>query len=132
MAEPSVKPVELEGLFVTVDRLEFRAQAQTSPDRPFCFIYFLSIHNDSEVPVVIRGRKWVVTAEDGEVTAMEGTGVVGQTPLIAPGEQFTYNSFHLLRARLAEAEGAFIGQTAEGKAVFTRIPRFRMVVPVGD
>jgi ApaG protein len=131
MSAPSPKPVELEGLLVTVDRLEFRAQAQTSPDRPYCFIYYLTIHNDSDVAVTIRGRKWVVTADDGEITAMEGSGVVGQTPILGPGEQFTYNSYHLLRTKLADAEGAFLGHTADGRAVFTRIPKFRMLVPTG-
>lgn len=132
MASPSPAPIELPGLRVTVDRVVFHPQAQTPPDRPFCFVYFITIHNDSPVPVTIRGRKWVVRAEDGEITALEGDGVVGQTPELQPGGTFSYNSFHLLRAKSAVAEGAYLGLDGDGRGVFVRIPPFRMVVPGGD
>jgi ApaG protein len=122
-------PIELPGLRVTVDRLIFHQAVETSPDRPFCFVYFLTIHNDSTTPVTIRGRKWVVRSSDGDITAVEGEGVVGQTPLIEPGSSFSYNSFHLLSARSAVAEGAFLGLDGDGRRVFTRIPQFAMVVP---
>lgn len=126
------QPVEMSGLRVTVDRVVFHPEAQTPADRPHCFVYFVTIHNDAELPVTIRGRKWVVHAEDGEVTVLEGDGVVGKTPLLHPGETFTYNSFHLLRTKAAVAEGAYFGVDSNGRGVFTRIPRFRMVVPGGD
>lgn len=132
MAEAGGTPAEMAGLKVTVDRVVFHAQAQAPPDRPYCFVYFITIHNQSEVPVTIRGRKWVVREDDGEVTAVEGDGVVGQNPLIHPGESFSYNSFHFLRTKLAVAEGAYLGLDGDGRRVFTRIPRFRMEVPGGD
>jgi ApaG protein len=123
------RPVELEGLSVTVDRVEFQDRFGNFPDRPYCFIYYITIHNDSEVPVTVRGRKWVVRSDDGEITAVEGDGVVGQTPLISPGETFSYNSFHMLRSRGATAEGAYLGVDDGGRVVLTRIPPFRMEVP---
>ena len=121
--------LELEGLRVTVDEVRYHPEAQTPPDRPHCFVYFISIHNDSEWPVTIKGRKWVVTNERGEVTAVEGDGVVGQFPTIQPGEKFSYNSFHLLDGRFAVAEGSYLGIDALGRKVITRIPRFEMKVP---
>lgn len=134
MAKPKANalPAELPGLRVTVDRVTFRPEAQTPPDRPYCFAYFITIHNDSDRAVMIRGRKWVVRADDGEITAVEGDGVVGQTPLLNPGETFSYNSFHLLRTKTAVAEGAYLGLDGEGVAVLTRIPPFHMEVPGGD
>ena len=36
-----------------------------------CFVYFITIHNDTEEPVTIKGRKWVVTNDEGEITAVE-------------------------------------------------------------
>lgn len=125
-------PIEPPGLRVTVDRVVFHAAAQTSPDRPYCFVYFITIHNDTNQAVTIRGRKWVVHADDGEVTALEGPGVVGQTPLLHPGEDFSYNSFHLLRTKSAVAEGSYLGLNADGQPVLARIPPFRMQVPMGD
>jgi ApaG protein len=79
--------------------------------------------------VTIKGRKWVVTNENGEVTAVEGDGVVGQFPTIPPGESFSYNSRHVLDTRSGFAEGSYIGTDATGRTVLVRIPRFLMTVP---
>jgi ApaG protein len=124
--------IELPGLHVTVDRVLYQPDTQTPPDRPHCFVYFITIHNDSDVTVTIKGRKWVVTNERGEVTAVEGDGVVGEFPEIAPADHFTYNSFHLNDTRTAVAEGSYIGIDEQGRKVLTRIPKFKMVVPLKE
>jgi len=121
--------LELPGLTVTVDQVAYQPEAQTPPDRPHCFVYFISIHNHSDVAVTIKGRKWIVRNAAGEVTAVEGDGVVGQFPTIQPGEKFSYNSYHLFDTPTAVAEGSYLGTDAEGRKVITRIPRFEMVVP---
>ncbi len=127
----SANPQFLEppGLSVTVDRVVYFEQAQTPPDRPHCFVYFITIHNHTDQPVTIRGRKWVVTNERGEVTAVEGEGVVGKTPTIEPGASFSYDSYHLLDTLSAVAEGSYLGLDGLGRGVITRIPKFRMEVP---
>jgi ApaG protein len=121
--------LELPGLTVTVDQVAYQREAQTPPDRPHCFVYFISIHNQSDVAVTIKGRKWIVRNAAGEVTAVEGDGVVGQFPTIQPGEKFSYNSYHLFDTPTAVAEGSYLGTDAEGRKLITRIPRFEMVVP---
>lgn len=120
--------VELPGLRVTVDRVVHHADAQTPPDRPHCFAYFITIHNDSDVAVTIKGRKWVVRNTRGEITAVEGDGVVGEFPRIEPGDSFSYNSFHLNDTTTAVAEGSYIGIDDSGRRVLTRIPKFEMQV----
>jgi ApaG protein len=121
--------LELPGLHVTVDEVLYQTGMTVPPERPYCFSYFITIHNDSDVPVTIRGRKWVVKNDQGQITAVEGDGVVGQFPHLPPGERFSYNSFHLLDTRKAVAEGSYLGVDANGRKVITRIPRFEMVVP---
>ena len=122
---------ELPGLSVTVDRVVYQPDFPAPPDRPHCFVYFISIHNDTDLPVTIKGRKWVVTSEGREVTALEGDGIVGQFPTIEPGGKFSYNSFHLLDSQSAVAEGSYIGLDGHGRKVLTRIPPFRMQIPRG-
>lgn len=121
--------LEPKNLLVTVDKIVYQPQVNAPPDRPHCFVYFISIHNNTELSVTIKARKWVVTNEHGDVIAVEGDGVVGQHPTIEPGEQFSYNSFHLLDSRTAVAEGSYLGIDALGRRVLTRIPPFKMVVP---
>jgi ApaG protein len=121
---------ELEGLRVTVDEVKFMPQLQATEDRPFPFVYFITIHNDSEETVTIKGRKWVVTDARGETLVVEGDGVVGKFPRLETGEHFSYNSYHTIGAD-SVAEGAYIGVTEEGTPVLVRIPPFEMKVPAG-
>ncbi len=123
-------PLELPGLRVTLDRLVYRhLDPVESEGREHAFVYFLSIHNDSPVAVTIRGRKWVVSHEDGTTVVLEGDGVVGKTPTILPGDKFSYNSWHSLPTRRGKATGAFIGLDQDGRRVFVRIPEFRLAAP---
>ena len=119
---------EFEGLRVKVDDVVYMPSLDAPPEKPHPFVYFISIHNDSALTVTIRGRKWVVREAGGEVTVVEGEGVVGQTPEIAPGGHFSYNSYHVT-AGDAEVSGAFFGETALGERVFARIPDFQLRVP---
>jgi ApaG protein len=121
--------IELPGLHVTVDKVRFNPFASAPADRPYCFVYFITIHNDSNTGVTIKGRKWVVTNQHGEITAVEADGVVGQFPHLSPGEKFTYNSFHLLETPRGVAEGSYLGLDENGGRVVVRIPKFDLVAP---
>lgn len=123
----SPNPFELPGLRVTVDRVVHRLLPVA--EKPHSFVYFITVHNDADVPVTLLRRKWVVTHASGETDVVVGEGIVGQTPEIAPGETFSYNSQHLIPGPHAVASGAYLGSDPEGRAVVVRIPPFRMVVP---
>jgi ApaG protein len=126
---PKTDFTEPPGLRVTVDEVIYQPDVPTPVDRPHCFVYFISIHNDTPVPVTIKGRKWVVTNALGEITAVEGDGVVGQFPTIPPGDKFSYNSFHLLDTSTGQARGSYLGLDANGRTVLARIPSFDLIVP---
>jgi ApaG protein len=119
---------ELPGLGVHVDRVTYRPDIEAPSDRPYAFVYYITIRNESPQTVTIKGRKWVVTEENGQRVVVEGDGVVGQFPRLRSGEQFSYNSHHVIRSN-SFAEGAYIGLTEKGEPVVTRIPRFDMHVP---
>lgn len=119
---------EFDGLRVKVDDVIYMPSLDAPPEKPHPFVYFISIHNDSPQPVTIRGRKWVVREDEGEITVVEGDGIVGQTPVIEPGGHFSYNSYHVIACG-ATATGAFFGETGAGDWIYTRIPEFRLEVP---
>jgi ApaG protein len=123
--------LELPGLSVTLDRLVYAPELPAPPDKPHSFVYFISIHNGSDRTVTIKGRKWVVTDAHGEVLVIEGDGVVGEFPVLRPGEKFSYHSRHVLDSPHAIAEGSYLGVDEQGVRVFVRIPTFEMVVPGG-
>ena len=119
---------ELESLRVTLDKLEYAPRLETPVERPHPFAYYLTIENDSEETLTIKGRKWVVTDDKGHRIVVEGDGVVGKTPCLKPGERFSYHSYHVI-ASDSVAEGAFFAINETGERVATRIPRFEMKVP---
>ena len=121
--------VELEGLRVVVDRVVYQPDMATPEDRPHCFAYFITIRNDSDITVTIKGRKWVVNEASGNKTVVEADGVVGLFPELEPGESFDYHSFHLFSGDWAVATGSYIGVDENGRSVITRIPEVRMDVP---
>ncbi len=126
---PNQKFTEPPGLKVTIDDVIYQLDVPTPVDRPHCFVYFISIHNHTPVAVTIKGRKWIVTNALGDITAVEGDGVVGQFPTILPGDKFTYNSFHLLDTPTGKARGSYLGLDANGQTVIVRIPPFDLIVP---
>jgi ApaG protein len=119
---------ELADVRVSVDKVVYVPNLEAPADRPYPFVYFITIHNRSNETVLIRGRKWVVTDAQGCKIVVEGDGVVGQFPRLSPGESFSYNSYHVI-AEDSIAEGAFLGVDESGKPFVTRIPPFDMRVP---
>ena len=119
---------ELSGLSVTINDVIYMPDLEAPTDRPHPFVYFVTITNNSNEAVTIRGRKWVLTQESGEVTIVEGDGVVGQSPELKVGNDFSYNSYHVISADCI-AEGAFFGSTEDGRAVLAKIPQFELSVP---
>jgi ApaG protein len=119
---------ELVDVHVSIDKVVYVPTLESPPDRPFPLVYFITIHNRSSETVSIRGRKWVVTDRQGSKVVVEGDGVVGQFPRLAPGEQFSYNSYHVIGSD-SVAEGAFLGVDESGQPFITRIPRFEMHIP---
>jgi ApaG protein len=123
-----MQPELLPGFEATVDRVEYDPELPASPEQPHPFVYYITIRNGSDRTLTVKGRKWVVRAESGEITAVEGDGVVGCFPRLEPGEEFSYNSYHTTAGR-ALAEGAYLAVTEEGEAVLARIPPFQMIPP---
>jgi ApaG protein len=119
---------ELTDLRVIIDKIVYMPTLEAPPDRPYPFVYFITIDNQSVETVTIRGRKWVVTDETGQKTVVEGDGVVGEHPCLRPGERFSYNSYHVIGSD-SVAEGAFIGLTSAATPFVVRIPLFKMEVP---
>ena len=121
-------PRLLKGFEAVVDRVVHAPDLPASPDQPHPFVYFITIRNGSDRTVTVKGRKWVVRGEEGQVTAVEGDGVVGCFPRLEPGEHFSYNSYHTTAGR-AVAEGSYLAVTDDGEAVVALIPSFELIPP---
>jgi ApaG protein len=121
--------LELPGLTARLDQLCYHHVGRAlAPDKPHSFIYFITIHNGSDRAVHLLGRKWVVEHNDGTRLVVEGDKIVGETPRLAPGESFSYNSRHPTPGN-ARATGSFHGVDEFGGRVHVVLPTFEMIVP---
>jgi hypothetical protein len=79
--------IELEGLHASLDKLvHHREKSKVEGIDLHAFIYFISISNLSDRSVTLLGRKWVLANDDGTKTVVEGEKIVGESPIIPPGE----------------------------------------------
>ena len=127
-AAVSAKYKELPGLEVTVDDVIYMPSLDAPDDRPFPFVYFISIRNNSTTTVTVKARKWVVKAANGETVVVEGDGVVGQFPRLEPGGEYSYNSCHTI-SQNSRAEGAYFVEADDGTVYVVRIPGFDIELP---
>ena len=71
---------ELRGLSVEVSEVLYVPTLEAPEDKPHPFVYFINVINDSDELVTLHGRKWFVREHNGELTVLEGQGIVGQHP----------------------------------------------------
>ena len=120
---------ELPGLTARLDRLCYHhGGASLPPDKPHALVYYITIRNASAGAVTLLGRKWVVEQVNGERLVIEGDKIVGETPRLAPGEEFSYNSFHVTGVD-ARVHGSFHGVDEAGRKVHVVLPPFEMNIP---
>jgi ApaG protein len=101
------------------------------PDQhQYAFAYTITITNRSEVPVQLLSRHWIITDADNAVQEVRGEGVVGEQPLIPPGESFRYTSGATLATPVGCMEGSYtMVQRAEGAQAAPGDRRFRVPIP---
>ena len=120
---------ELSGLTARLDNLHYHHGGASLPaDKPHAFVYFVTIQNRSEHTVTLLGRKWVVAHADGTRLVIEGDKIIGETPRLTPGEEFSYNSYHVTGTD-AQAHGSFHGVNELGEKVHVILPPFDMSLP---
>ncbi|MAT39692.1 MAG: Co2+/Mg2+ efflux protein ApaG [Ectothiorhodospiraceae bacterium] len=94
--------------------------------KEFIFVYFIKVRNDGSVPVKLTRRHWDITDSNGEFHEVDGEGVVGQQPTIAPGKEYAYNSFCVLKSFSGHMEGTYTMEQEDGTAFEITIPRFHL------
>lgn len=103
---------------------------QSTPDENYFFwMYTVVIENDGDQPVQLRSRVWHITDAEGNTEQVRGPGVVGQTPIIPPGESFTYTSGCPLRTPQGIMVGSYQMVNDEGDIFNVAIPAFSLDSP---
>jgi ApaG protein len=101
---------------------------ESSGDRYF-WSYTVVIANEGERTAQLKTRYWQITDAKGRVEEVRGPGVVGETPVLKPGESFTYTSGCPLREPSGIMVGSYRMVDANGEAFDVDIPAFSLDSP---
>lgn len=103
---------------------------QSSPeDSHFVWAYSVKIENSSAKQVQLINRHWKITDSQGRSQEVRGTGVVGEQPILKPGETFEYTSGTPLPTPSGFMHGAYEMETTEGDHFEIQIPAFSLDSP---
>ncbi len=103
---------------------------QSEPDEShFVWAYHITIENLGAETVQLRSRYWRITNASGQVQEVRGAGVVGEQPILEPGESFEYTSGTPLSTASGIMVGSYRMETADGDEFDIAIPAFSLDSP---
>ena len=103
---------------------------QSDPSRNlYVFAYTITIENTGEVAAQLVSRHWIITDALHQVQEVKGAGVVGQQPLLQPGQRFEYTSGTSLQTVVGTMRGTYQMVAEDGHAFNADIPSFTLSVP---
>jgi ApaG protein len=103
---------------------------QSSPrDNHYLFAYHVRISNVGSETAQLISREWVITSAEGEVERVKGPGVVGEQPVLAPGNSFEYTSYCPLKTPVGSMLGSYQMVTAGGEKFDAVIAPFTLAAP---
>ncbi len=103
---------------------------QSKPEEnAFAFAYKVRVTNAGTVPTQLVSRHWIITDANGQVIEVKGLGVVGQQPLLAPGQSFEYTSGSQLATPAGSMRGSYFCVAEDGERFEAPIPEFVLAMP---
>jgi ApaG protein len=93
------------------------------------FAYHITIGNQSECRVQLLDRHWVISEQGGSVREVEGQGVIGEQPVLEPGEEHQYSSGAILGCPDGSMQGSYGMIGEDGETFRVSIPRFELNMP---
>jgi ApaG protein len=121
-----------EGIKVSIEAI-YQAEFSSPHQHHYVFTYKANIENHSNVTVQLIRRKWEIFDAGQSYKLVEGDGVVGQQPVLEPGNSHQYVSGCNLRSGLGKMRGSyFMEKLVDGKLIEVKIPEFQLIADIFD
>ncbi|WP_373523199.1 Co2+/Mg2+ efflux protein ApaG [Aquiflexum sp.] len=121
-----------EGIKVTVE-VTYQAEFSSPHQHHFVFTYKVNIENKSPHTMQLMRRKWEIYDAGDSSKVVEGDGVVGQQPILEPGNNHEYVSGCNLKSGLGKMRGSyFMEKLFDGKQIEVKIPEFQLIADIFD
>lgn len=117
-----------KGIRVAVE--PYYLEDQSAPDAgQWVWAYKVDIRNESDDTVQLRARHWTITDATGKVETVNGPGVVGEQPILNPGDAFQYTSGCPLSTPSGFMVGHYEMVLQDGSLFHAGIPAFALDLP---
>ena len=116
------------GIRVTVSSNYIPAQSAPKARR-YVFAYTVRIANEGTDAAQLKSRHWIITDGNGKVEEVRGPGVVGEQPMLKPGDNFEYTSGCVLETPRGSMEGTYQMVRADGSEFDATIAPFALMLP---
>lgn len=113
---------------VTVETAFIPEQSDPQQDR-YVFAYTVTITNTGSTAAQLVSRHWVITDAANKVQEVRGLGVVGEQPLLKPGERFEYTSGTAINTPVGTMYGSYQMVAEDGEHFDAEIPLFTLAMP---
>jgi len=113
---------------INVNTTYLADQSDPSADR-YVFSYSISIANTGTVAAQLISRHWIITDAESVIQEVKGLGVVGEQPLLQPGESFEYTSGTALATPVGTMHGTYQMVAEDGNKFDAEIPPFTLSMP---
>jgi len=108
----------------------FYDEDRSSPQESYYFFaYQVRISNEGAERAQLISREWIITDANGESQRVQGPGVVGEQPVLAPGEAFEYTSFCPLSTAVGTMHGSYHMVRPDGSSFEAEIAPFSLAMP---
>jgi len=114
-----------QGIEVSVESFFLDDESDVEKER-YVFAYRVRLKNHSDRTVQLISRHWIITDSSGTVRQVKGEGVVGQQPIMAPGEEHQYTSGSQLESPLGTMHGTYQMRDEAGEMFDVEIPVFTL------
>jgi ApaG protein len=108
---------------------QFVADQSDPASERYVFIYTITFENVGTVAAQVISRHWTITDANSQIQEVRGLGVVGQQPLIAPGETFEYTSGCQLDTPVGTMRGCFQMTADDGTQFESLVDEFTLSIP---
>lgn len=117
-----------QGIRVDVYCVYVPEQSDPVVDR-YVFAYRITITNESPYTVQLKRRRWYITDDAGGSRQVEGEGVVGEQPVLEPGDVHEYVSGAVIEAPTGRMQGSYEMHREDGTVFYVEIPEFQLRMP---
>ncbi len=95
----------------------------------YVFAYTVRIENTGQIPAQVISRHWIITDADSQVQEVRGMGVVGEQPVLKPGQHFEYTSGSSINTIVGTMRGTYQMVAEDGTRFDAIVPEFTLSVP---